>query len=108
MSLMPPPVCGKMGTDQQPLEQSHGSACSTSPRSTGPAPFAHSRGLSEALEVRTTQRVLRAAATLLCSLHCRFSTATSQGRIDYNTGPQEIPAANPRVRNCSSNKEIGT
>ena len=78
----------------------------TPARSTGPAPFPHSRGLSEALEVRTTQRGHRATATLLCSLHCRLNTATSRGSTDRNTGSQEISAGDPRVRNFSSNKEM--
>lgn len=45
-------------------------------------------------------------ATLLCSLHCRFNKATSQGSTDRNTGSQEISAGDPRVRNFSSNKEM--
>ena len=44
MSLMPPLVCGKMGTDQQPLEQSHGSACSLQEAQRGPGGENYSEG----------------------------------------------------------------
>lgn len=56
--------------------------------------------------MRPTQRGHRATATLLCSLHCKFNKATSQGSTDQSTGTQEISAEDLRVKNFSSNKEM--